>query len=158
MNKPIRQLLEGKPALLVIDERGPTSPWVPQLIEAGRRHHVPIIFADGLSTGVATGTSRRSNDYAIARPRSSAFYGTPLQILLKDLGARTLILAGGETSVSVHYTFVDAHQHDYFCRVVEDSMSGSSAPAHEAALKAMEYMQTGARRTCSEVIAAFDSL
>ncbi len=75
---------------------------------------------------------------------------------MKGLEADTLILIGGHTDVCVHYTFVDAHQHDYFCRVVDDCVAGSSLGAHEAALRAMEYLQAGARRNSDEVIAAFD--
>lgn len=94
-------------------------------------------------------------DYLLAKRRYSCFYGTELEILLKGLKAETLILAGGFTDVCVHYTFVDGHQGDYYCRVVEDCVTGSSVEAHDAALNAMEYMQTGARRSSAEVIAAF---
>lgn len=94
-------------------------------------------------------------DYLLAKRRYSCFYGTELEILLKGLKAETLIMAGGFTDVCVHYTFVDGHQGDYYCRVVEDCVTGSSVEAHDAALNAMEYMQTGARRTAAEIIAAF---
>lgn len=94
-------------------------------------------------------------DYLLSKRRYSCFYGTELQILLKGLKADTLILTGGFTDVCVHYTFVDAHQGDYYCRVVEDCVSGSSQQAHDAALNAMEYLQTGARRSAQEVIEAF---
>lgn len=95
-----------------------------------------------------------ADDYVIAKRRYSCFYGTDLEILLKGLKAETLILTGGFTDVCVHYTFVDAHQGDYYCRVVEDCVSGSSPEAHEAALKAMEYLQTGARRGAQEILDA----
>ena len=52
----------------------------------------------------------------------------------------------------------DARQHDYCCRVVEDCVAGSSDEAHEAALRAMEYLQTGARTTSEDVLAAFREL
>ena len=60
------------------------------------------------------------------------------------------------TDVCVHYTFVDGHQSDYFCRVIEDCVAGSDLEAHEASLKAMEYLQTGARRSLAEVMQAMD--
>ena len=94
------------------------------------------------------------NDYLIKKRRYSAFFGTDLEILLKGLKADTLLLCGGLTDVCVHYTFVDAHQHDYFCRVIEDCVAGSSVDAHEASLKAMEYLQRGARRSLDEVLDA----
>ena len=96
----------------------------------------------------------RRGDYIVPKRRYSAFFGTDLEILLRGLKAETLILCGGLTDVCVHYTFVDAHQSDYFCRVIEDCVAGSSLDAHEAALRAMEYLQTGARRSLPEVIAA----
>ena len=99
----------------------------------------------------------RPSDYIVPKRRYSAFFGTDLEILLKGVGANTLILVGGLTDVCVHYTFVDAHQSDYFCRVIEDCVAGSSLEAHEAALRAMEYLQTGARRSLGEVLAAMDA-
>lgn len=96
----------------------------------------------------------RTGDYVIPKRRYSAFFGTDLEILLRGLKAETLILCGGLTDVCVHYTFVDAHQSDYFCRVVEDCVGGSSVAAHEAALRAMEYLQTGAVQMRDDVIAA----
>ena len=58
----------------------------------------------------------------------------------------------------MHYTFVDGHQHDYFCRVVEDGVAGSSRQAHEASLAAMAYLQRDARCTAAQVHAAFEQL
>lgn len=95
------------------------------------------------------------DDYVLSKRRYSCFFGTDLEILLKGLKADTLILTGGFTDVCVHYTFVDAHQHDYYCRVVEDCTTASSPPAHEASLRAMEYLQMGAIRTSDEVMKAF---
>ena len=100
---------------------------------------------------------RHGIDYLIPKRRYSAFFGTDLEILLKGLKAQTLILCGGLTDVCVHYTFVDAHQHDYFARVVEDCVGGSSVAAHEASLNAMEYLQRDARCTSEQVIAAFQA-
>ena len=97
----------------------------------------------------------RPDDYVVPKRRYSAFFGTDLEILLKGLKAETLILVGGLTDVCVHYTFVEGHQRDYFVRVVEDCVAGSSLRAHEGALEAMEYLQTGARRSRAEMIEAF---
>lgn len=99
----------------------------------------------------------KANDYLVPKRRYSSFYGTDLEILLKGLKVDTLILVGALTDVCVHYTFVDAHQGDYFCRVIEDCIGGSSIEAHQASLKAMEYLQTGAIRTLDEALAAMDA-
>jgi nicotinamidase-related amidase len=99
----------------------------------------------------------RPGDYHVPKRRYSAFFGTDLEILLKGLDAQTLILTGGLTDVCVHYTFVDGHQHNYHCRVIEDCVGGSSQEAHESALRAMEYLQSGARCMSSAVLAAFNT-
>lgn len=99
-------------------------------------------------------TGQRPEDYHVPKRRYSAFFGTDLEILLKGLKAETLILIGGMTDVCVHYTFVDGHQHDYYCRVVSDSCGGTSEAAHEASMNAMEYLQEGAVLSNEEIIAA----
>lgn len=101
---------------------------------------------------------RLPGDYFIHKRRYSAFYGTELEILLKGLKAQTLILIGGLTDVCVHYTFVDGHQGDYHCRVIGDCVAGSSIPAHEASLTAMEYLQAGAVLTADQIVAKLGSL
>jgi nicotinamidase-related amidase len=95
-------------------------------------------------------------DYLIKKRRYSAFFGTDFEILLRGLNVDTLLLCGGLTDVCVHYTFVDGHQSDYFCRVIEDCVAGSSEDAHEAALRAMEYLQSGARRSLDGVSSAME--
>ena len=198
--KKQRNLIEGKPVLVVIDIQGgeersdepsgiPLMPdydermqLAPVLINKARESNVPIVFfqeahrrdlidfgreldgAEGVhllegdpGTELAPMLGMRPDDYFIRKRRYSCFFGTELEILLKGLKANTLILIGGHTDVCVHYTFVDGHQHDYFCRVVEDCVAGSSLEAHEAALRAMEYLQTGARRTSVDVLEAFNS-
>ena len=154
---------------------------VPAVVSKARESGVPIVFfqevhrrdlidfgreldgAEGVhllegdpGTDVAEFLGMEPEDYLIRKRRYSCFFGTDFEILLKGLGADTLLLVGGHTDVCVHYTFVDAHQHDYHCRVVEDCVAGSSLEAHDAALRAMEYLQTGARRSSVEVMSAFE--
>jgi nicotinamidase-related amidase len=93
-------------------------------------------------------------EYHIAKRRYSCFFGTELDLLLRALGTTTVMLIGALTDVCVHYTFVDAHQRDFYARVVEDCVIGSSVARHDAALDAMEYLQHGARRTTEEVVSA----
>lgn len=96
------------------------------------------------------------DEFHIVKRRYSGFIGTDFEIVLRGLRASTLILIGGLTDVCVHYTFADAHQRDFYVRVVTDCVGGSSQYLHDAALAAMEYLQTGAMRTTDEILAAFD--
>lgn len=54
----------------------------------------------------------------------------------------------------IHYTAVDAHQHDYRIRVVTDAVAGSSRQAHDAALRAIQYLQREALVTAADLEAA----
>ena len=156
---------------------------VPALIAAARRHAVPIIYMqevhhpsmidfgrelDGFervhclenapATAIAPEVDRRPADFWVRKRRYSSFFGTDLEILLRGLKARTLLMVGGFTDVCVHYTFADAHQRDYVCRVVEDCVAGSSLDAHHAALNAMDYLQPGCRCQRDALIAALSAL
>ncbi|MEO9862379.1 MAG: cysteine hydrolase [Yoonia sp.] len=197
--KTARNLIEGRPALIVIDIQKSTfiddsevrsidnMPGYKDrmiaardLVDTAHENDVPVIFIqeihrsdlidfgrelDGdedvhcLEGDPRTDVAKkemgyRKGDYIIPKRRYSAFFGTDLEILLRGLKVDTLLLCGGLTDVCVHYTFVDGHQSDYFCRVVTDCVGGSSVEAHEAALKAMEYLQTGAVQHRATVIEA----
>jgi len=196
-----RDLIEGRPALIVIDIQAGTfrddskvraidhMPGYKErmarsrtVIDKARELDIPVIFIqevhrpdlvdfgreldgsedihcleDNPNTEIAAKeTGFLPNDYLIRKRRYSAFFGTDFEILLRGLKVGTLLLCGGLTDVCVHYTFVDGHQSDYFCRVIEDCVAGSSEDAHEAALRAMEYLQMGARRSIDEVLTAME--
>lgn len=107
-------------------------------------------------TDYAALTYPAAGDYLISKRRYSAFFGTDLEILLKGLHVDTLYLIGGLTDVCIHYTAVDAHQHDYFIRVVTDAVAGSSEEAHRYALKAVQYLQRDALVTTADVESALE--
>jgi nicotinamidase-related amidase len=136
------------------------------LVAAARAADVPVVFIqevhkrtlldfgrelDGVEgihglegdegTELAAGLDPQPDEYVIRKRRYSAFFGTELEIVLKSYRAQELILVGALTDVCVHYTFADAHQHDYRCKVVTDCVGGSSRAAHDAALEAMRYLQ-----------------
>ena len=83
----------------------------------------------------------RNGEYTISKRRYSCFFGTDLEILLRGLQVKTLIVMGTMTNVCVHYTVAEAHQRDYHFYVIEDCCAGSDWDAHWAALKAMKYLQ-----------------
>jgi nicotinamidase-related amidase len=150
---------------------------VRRIVESARAGDVPVIFIqevhkrslvdfgrelDGaetihclegdLATELADGLDPRPDEYLIRKRRYSAFFATELELVLKSLDVSTLILVGALTDVCVHYTFADAHQHDYHCRVVTDCVGGSSLEAHNASLRAMEYLQRDCLVTSADVL------
>jgi nicotinamidase-related amidase len=93
-------------------------------------------------------------EFAISKRRYSCFFATDLEILLRGLKVDRVVLMGMMTNVCVHYTAADAHHRDYHFHVIEDCCAGSDWNAHWAALTAMEYLQTGARISHTDFIAA----
>lgn len=129
----------------------------PSLIDFGRElegvEGVHCLEGDP-ATELADGLEPRPDEYLIRKRRYSAFFASELELVLKSYRAETLILVGALTDVCVHYTFADAHQHDYRCLVVTDCVGGSSPEAHEAALKAMAYLQRECLVSSDQVRAA----
>jgi nicotinamidase-related amidase len=87
----------------------------------------------------------------MTKRRYSCFLNTDLPFLLKGLKIDTLIICGFLTDVCVHYTSADAHQNDYYIRVAEDAVRGSSLEAHKASLQAIRYLQRDAVLTTKDL-------
>jgi nicotinamidase-related amidase len=63
-------------------------------------------------------------EHVICKPRWSAFYQTPLQQHLDDLGVSTLIVAGCNYPNCPRATIYDASARDYRLAIAEDAVSG----------------------------------
>lgn len=116
----------------------------PSLVDIGREldgNEGPHAIEGDPGTGLHPGLEPEPGEYLIRKRRYSAFFGTELDLVLKGYSARTLVLIGGMTDVCVHYTAVDAHQLDYRFRTVADLVLGSGQERHDAALRAMKYLQ-----------------
>jgi nicotinamidase-related amidase len=97
-------------------------------------------------------------EYVIDKRRYSCFFSTDLNILLKGLKIETLLICGFLTDVCVHYTSADAHQHDYYVRLLYDCVRGSSPEAHQASLNAIKYLQTASETNSDEVISLLGAM
>ena len=129
----------------------------PDLIDIGREldgAEGPHCIETDPKNDFIEGLQPRQGEFHIRKRRYSAFFGTELEIALNAYGAETLILFGGLTDVCVHYTAVDAHQHDYHVRVAVDAVGGSSQAAHDAALEAIRYLQRDALAETEELLEA----
>jgi nicotinamidase-related amidase len=77
-------------------------------------------------------------DFSILKPRHSAFFGTPLEFLLDELGVRSLILTGMEADVCVMYTAHDAYMRKFGLRVPRNCVAARSSSRMSAALTFMK--------------------
>jgi nicotinamidase-related amidase len=64
----------------------------------------------------------------------SAFYQTPLELLLRKLGASSLFLAGLATNSCILCTAHDANMRNFKVTVVEDCCAARTAAEHSEAL------------------------
>lgn len=77
---------------------------------------------------------RCPEDYEIIKPRYSAFFQTPLDLLLRRLGVDTVLLTGTTTPNCVRTTCYDAISLDYNAIVLEDCCSSNTEEIQRANL------------------------
>ncbi|WEO75972.1 cysteine hydrolase [Cryobacterium sp. SO2] len=74
------------------------------------------------------------NEIVLDRTRMSVFNGTSLDSMLRNLGIRTLVVAGAWTNMAVEHTIRDAADLGYEVTIVTDATSSLSAEWQHAAL------------------------
>ena len=137
-------------------------PYLQRLIAAARAKGVPIIYTHALprENAVQAGGWARKNarvlepteisqrigndivaeiapqrgDIVIQKGKPSAFFGTPLQAFLVQLGADSLIVTGTTTSGCVRASCVDAIQYGFPVLVPRECVGDRAAGPHEANL------------------------
>lgn len=77
------------------------------------------------------------SDVIINKHRVSAFYGTPLDILLKKHQISEVVIAGVATDIAVQSAARDAHDRDYAVTVVSDCCAAASDEDHETSLRVL---------------------
>ncbi len=109
---------------------------------------VEICLAKGGASGaIAQALRPTGNDLSILKPRHSAFYGTPLEFLLEELGVRKIIIAGIAVDMCVVATAQDAYVRKYEIAVPADCCAGFSSAQEKEALSLMtRTMHADARR------------
>jgi nicotinamidase-related amidase len=70
----------------------------------------------------------------IDKPGKGAFYATDLDLILKNLGIRSLVVAGVTTEVCVQTTVREANDRGYECLVLEDCVASYFPEFQKAAL------------------------
>ena len=82
----------------------------------------------------------RPGDYTIIKPRWSAFFQTELDLLLRRLGIRSVILAGTTTPNCIKTTCYDANALDYNVVVLSDCTSSQTEEIQRVNLEDMDRM------------------
>lgn len=90
-------------------------------------------------------------DYFVLKPKHSGFYQTPLELLLKHLGTRRLILTGVSTNSCVLFTANDAYMRDLELIVPEDCVAACNAQEHNFAMEQMKNILKAEVRPAAEI-------
>ncbi len=132
------------------------APTIASLANRCRERGVPVIYANdnsgqwrsdfkfvvrqalesaGPGARIAQLLEPREEDYFVLKPKHSAFFATPLELLLDHLQVRRLIVTGTTTDQCVAGTVVDARMRDFHVVVPEDCVATLGAPRNRRALQ-----------------------
>jgi nicotinamidase-related amidase len=88
-----------------------------------------------------------SEDYFVLKPMHSAFYMTPLEVLLEHLQVEALILAGLTSNSCITVTAHDANMRGFDIYIPPDCSCARNAEEHKQALMQLEAMAVAKLRT-----------
>ncbi|MEJ8815877.1 isochorismatase family cysteine hydrolase [Variovorax ureilyticus] len=124
-----------------------------------RRAEVPVIYANdnrgrwrsnfpelvqrSLDTGGAAAAITRAlmpdpDDYFVLKPSQSAFFGTPLELLLQHLNIRRIVIVGVASDQCVLSTALDARMRSLDAIVPSDCVASQTRARHSAVLRQFE--------------------
>lgn len=92
----------------------------------------------GVSASMARLLRPQRGDLTVLKPMHSAFFGTPLDILLDQIGARSLVMAGLATDICIQLTAADAFLRGLKVHAPEDC---TAAETDEKKAAALAYMR-----------------
>lgn len=92
---------------------------------------------DGAPAEIARLIYPQAGDLTILKPRHSAFYASPLELLLAEMQARELVICGLATDMCVQLTAGDAFLREFTTWVPADCTAAESTLAKAKSLKYM---------------------
>lgn len=125
------------PVFFIRMENSPWSDspaWRRRRERLGRDPGAPPTCAAGSWGAEFFGVAPQAGDCVLTKHRFSAFVDTPLELYLRSLEVRTLVLGGVVTNVCVDSTARDAFMRDYWTVTVADCCAAGSLSDHRAAL------------------------
>ncbi len=91
----------------------------------------------------------------VKKHRYSAFVDTDLDLVLRSLGVKTLIMTGVATNVCVESTARDGCFHDYYVVFLSDCTATNDGPAAQEATLENMRRHFGVVASADEVVAAW---
>ncbi len=94
--------------------------------------------ASSAGAAIARCLAPSESDYSVLKPKHSAFYATPLDLLLRHLQVQQLVVTGIATDVCITMTASEARMRDYVVEVPGDCVAALSAARNARALRTLE--------------------
>lgn len=138
----LRRLMEearaaGVPVILFRVARAPETAWPAQKrfneFNYGPQH-TPVVVEGTWGAEFCEGFEAKPGDIVITKNRYDAFHGTNFDLILRNLGAQTLIMTGVATNVCVECTARTGFMLDYNIVMVDDACATTSREHHEGTL------------------------
>lgn len=146
-----------------------------RVVDAARAAGMPVVFCDDAhipgvdkeielwgehgmrgkavpNPALRAGSSER--DFIVPKRRYSGFFGTDLDLLLRELGVRMLVAVGEDTNICVLHTLADAYFLGYDSIVVEDATRTFLCGTQEAGIEHFQKCYGSAIVSTDELVAA----
>ena len=121
----------GVPTIYVNDNRGRWRSDFPKLVEMS-------LSAGGAGAEITSALLPEEDDYFVLKPKQSAFFATPLELLLAYLKASRLIVTGVASDQCIVATVADAGMRDLEAVVPRDCVASQSRARNERFLRQAE--------------------
>ncbi len=147
----------GVPVVIFRVARSPHSDWPAKerlgLLNDGP-DYTPIVVEGSWGAELCEGFEPEEGDILLTKNRYGGFTGTNLDLILRNLGVKTLIMTGVATNVCVESTSREGFMLDYNVVIVDDACAATSREEHEGTLLNCRKF-FGRVATVDEVIAAW---
>jgi nicotinamidase-related amidase len=117
----------GVPTIFVNDNRGRWRSEFRELVRIAARDSEP-------GAAIVERLAPSEDDYSVLKPKHSAFYATPLDLLLRHLRVKTLLVTGVASDQCIVMTAAEARMRDYEVIVPGDCVAAQSAARNAHAL------------------------
>jgi nicotinamidase-related amidase len=157
----LRQSMRALPAVLRLREAFDAAGW-PVLYgndNFGRwRSDFKAVLANCLAADspgrkLAEAVRPRPSDIVVLKPMHSAFFCTPLELVLRSLRVRRLVLAGTAGDGCITATVLDAHMRHYEVRVAGDATASVTAARNARALAQLQASEACQVASSRQIIA-----
>lgn len=136
----------GMPVIYANDNHGRWRSDFRQAVES-------CLARGGAPAAIGRQLAPQTSDFFVLKPRQSAFFATPLALLLEHLGMRRLVLCGVAGDQCVLITAAEARSRDYEVVVPGDCIASQSAERHERSLKHFEQaLQVDVRASTEQAL------